>query len=62
MDSILKDDDDLDDCANSLTILFLISLLHLDPIKNIRKKTKKNSQIHFFAPVVLGPVHLIQFR
>ena len=35
MDSILKDDD-LDDCTNSPTILFLISRLHLETIKNIK--------------------------
>ena len=34
MDSILKDDD-LDDCTNSPTILFLIPRLHLEPVKNI---------------------------
>ena len=50
MDSILKDDD-LDDCTNSPTILFLISRLHLEPIKNlnikilfIRNWTKKPKQ------------------
>ena len=38
MDSILKDDD-LDDCTNSPTILFLISRLHLETIKNIKIDT-----------------------
>ena len=63
MDSILKDDD-LDDCTNSPTILFLISRLLLEPIKNINieilfirnwtKKPKQTVRFIFFTPVHPG--------
>ena len=67
MDSILKDDD-LDDCTNSPTILFLISRLHLEPIKNINieilfirnwtKKLKQTVRFIFYSstswPVLLN--------
>ena len=60
MDSILKDDD-LDDCPNSPTILFLIPRLHLKPIKieniiyqKFDKKTETNFQIHFLLQYILA--------
>ena len=65
MDSILKDDD-LDDCTNSPTILFLIARLHLEHIKNInieilfiRNWTKK--LIQTFRFIFFIPVHPGQF-